>query len=168
VSSLTFILPASSTGVTTPGVVRREIVALIEALTPATESSVGYREHRHETQDLRDWADEFPESCFRRFSVRYTGDRDQPEVSNTDVEDEERDFEIVIAYPSTNRWGDTFDRDDVIDADANQVNHEVGTNSYGSITDCTMLTEGISREDGSPATFAVINLRAVFLRQQAA
>jgi hypothetical protein len=151
---------------TTPAAIATRIVALVEALTPTTETSIRYTEHRSEDgQSLDDFAEVHPEACMRRFEVRYSGDRDQPEVSNTDVEAEERDFDVVVAYP-TSRWSTARERDAVIDADANQVNHEVGTNSYGSITDCTMLTEGISREDGSPATFAVINLSAHFYRSQ--
>jgi hypothetical protein len=151
---------------TTPAAVATRIVALIEALTPVSETAIKYAEHRsNDGQSLDDFAEVHPEACMRRFEVRFSGDRDQPEVSNTDVESEERFYEVVIAYP-TKRWSTARERDAFIDADANQVNHEVGTNSYGSITDCTMLTEGISREDGSPATFAVINLRAVFMRSQ--
>lgn len=155
---------------TTPKLIRNAIVAAIESIVPTSESAVRFIEHKHdEGADVEDWARQYPESCLRRFTVRYTGDREQPEVSNTDVESEERDFEVTVVYPSTNRWADAMGRDDVIDEDAERIDMEVGTNSYaGGAMPATMLSAGWTRIDGTPATVLVISLRAVFYRARAA
>lgn len=153
---------------TTPAAIRDRLVAIIAGIVPTTEAGVPFREHRHESLDLRAFAEKEPEACFRLFEVRYSGARLPPEVSDTDVESEERSFEVAIAYASTNQFGDALDRDDVIDQDVNRVNHYVGTNGYGTVTDATMITDGIDREDGDVVTIARVDLTAVFYRQQAA
>ena len=71
-------------GTTTFEALREEQEGLIAALTPTSFTSVPFHEHRDEI-DIRQWAEENPQACLRRFAIRDTFEYEPEGVTNTDV-----------------------------------------------------------------------------------
>lgn len=159
---------------TTAAAIRNAIVARIARLVPVIEAERFIPSQ--ELSDFRDAAERNKTGCFRRYSVRFMGAVTPPLVSNTDVERVGDDIEVVVAYPTTGRFGAKalHALDDVIASDLRQIEHEVGSNGFANLnTDlamvgaATVLTVGQAREDGPAVTFGVLRLRVEFYRSNA-
>jgi hypothetical protein len=114
---------------TTATLIRDRIVTVIRALTPTYDTGVKYIPFNNELDaDFRKWANENAPAADRRFQVRDTGDDETPEVTNHDVEEEFVSFDVLVAYPQTNRWGseNALDRDDVMRQDQDQIKQAIG------------------------------------------
>jgi hypothetical protein len=122
---------------TTIELLRDYIITLIQAITPTVHSGVRFTVAPDElAADFRAWAEQNPQGALRRFQVRDTGKRIPPDVSNTTVEGRFVEFEILIAYPQTNRFGINAarDRDDAAEADEFLIEQQVGMNGYANFT----------------------------------
>jgi hypothetical protein len=155
---------------TTSAAIRNRMLTVIEAITPATDSSVAFRRHREEI-NFRDWADATPTGCLRRFAVRDLGDARPALVSNTDVELVRAIFEVVIAYPLSYRFGTGINLlgvEDVIDQDRHRVEHAVGMRGYANFTAATgaeaAWVEGETARETSNVRFLVIAQSMEFYR----
>lgn len=128
--------PTTTAGVTTtPGDLRDLIAALVTATVPALLAKNRFLESKYET-DFEEWCQRNPDACFRRFSVRNTFNFFQPEMSNTDVEEDIVDFELIVGYPSTYRYGShaAVDMDAAIQSDKILLKNAVGLDGYGNFT----------------------------------
>lgn len=159
---------------TTPSAIRSAVVAIVEGLTPATEARTGYVAHREEA-DFRDWCAENPAGCLRRFSARWVSPTRTPTVTNTTEEWVSRDLEVVVAYPSSYRFGGVqlAGLVDVIDVDVKQIAHAIGTNGaanyvaqLGAAT-VTSVTTSESSADLGPIHLGVVALDVGYYRSNA-
>ena len=156
----------------TAAAIRDRIKALVEALTPSTDTGVNFRSYRNEDDgNFQDWAEASDTAAYRRFQARDDGTEDPPEVSNTDTDMRHVTFVILVAYPQTGRDGadQALDRDDVIDADWGRINGAAGMGIYGRANfsgdhDCTPL--GATREvvRGTACDFLEIRARFSYYR----
>lgn len=160
---------------TTPATIRDSIASRILALTPSAHTGDPFREHRY-AEDLPLWAESNPAGCLRVFSVRWSGSTSAPSVTNTTEEYVERDLEIVVAYPTTWRFGEMqlVDLEEVIDADIRRINHEVGTNGFAALATAantsatvTTLSEG-PPEIGPVVSFGTVRLHVLYSRSPSA
>lgn len=152
----------------TPETIRNRVAALIEALTPTSDSGTRFRQSRDEAAaDFPTWAESAPTACLRRFQVRNPGSRGIPEVSNHDNSRHELELTIRVAYPNTHRFGGGRDRDDVIDEDERRINYAIGIYgraNFSSTNDCTPL--GCVREEDDrreKVTFLVLTFRCSYV-----
>jgi len=140
--------------VTTAELIRDHIIELVEAITPTLLLGDKFERYLNEGDaDFVTWCAAHPESVFRRFQVRDTGDDHPPDISNLDVESRLVTFEIRVAYPQTSRYGknNALDRDDVMSADQHQIEHTVGLCGYANFTGASApnaaWVEGATRRD---------------------
>lgn len=66
---------------TTAAAIRDAMIAIVEALTPATHAGDRFHAHR-ELMPIREWAEANPGACLRRFSIRALGQPRSAVVSN--------------------------------------------------------------------------------------
>lgn len=160
---------------TTPATIRDSIAARIVALTPSAHTDDKFREHTY-LDDLRLWAEANPTGCLRVFSVEWNDNIPPPLVTNTTEEQAEDDIEIVVAYPTTWRYGERglVDLKTTIAADIRRINHEVGTNGFAALATATntsatvtTLSEGPS-EIGPVVSFGVVRLHVLYSRSPSA
>lgn len=151
----------------TPETIRNRVAALIEALTPTSDSGTRFHQSRDEAAaDFVTQSESAPTACLRRFQVRNPGSRGLPLVSNHDVSRHELELRIRVAYPNTHRYGGGRDRDDVIDEDFRKFDLSFGVYgraSFSGTNDCTPL--GLIREDderGEKVTFLVMMFRCEY------
>lgn len=142
---------------TTPSAIRDRAIAVIEALTPSTDSAVKFRKYRNEGgADFQEWCEANSAACRRRFQVRTEGGTSTPPVSDTLVEEHQVMLTVHVAYPQTGRDGrdQALDRDDTLDADAFQIDKAIGMLGKANFTspyaDATWI-------EGSPADRIVGN-----------
>lgn len=154
----------------TASAIRDRVRAVIALVDPVNLTGTRFRDSRSELKgDFRVWAEANPAGCLRRYQVRDTGDADLPVVSNTDMESRIVEFEILLAYPQTNRAGadNALDRDDVIDEDWREINFNVGLCGRGNFFqthDCTPLGATKEIERGDVVDFLVIRARYEFIQ----
>jgi len=150
--------------------IRDRSIQLIEWVDPLCLTSTRFRRFRNEgTADFRAWAEKNREACFRRFQVRNIGLDEPPQITNVDFKEQKLVLEIVIAYPQTNRGGpdNAMDRDDVMESDWGEVDHNVGLCSranYALTYDCTPLGATKEVEHGELCDFTVIRAEYLFKR----
>jgi hypothetical protein len=150
--------------------IRDRCIALVEAITPTSDSRVGFLRYRNEGEgDFPEWSETNPAACLRRFQIRDDGNETPPEVSNTDVDQREATLIVRIAYPQTGRYGgdQALDRDDVIDEDWGRINGKLGIYGRANFTgayDCTPLGAERSIERGSAVDILVVTVRVSFYR----
>lgn len=150
--------------------IRDRIYTLFEALTPTSLADVEFRRYRNEgNADFVTWAASKPDACFRRFQVREVGEEANPLTSNTTEERLPLEFEILIAYPQSHRYGaqNAMDRDDVAREDWKKIKHTIGIDGRGnfsSTNDCTPLGATRTRESQDTVDFMVIRATFEFLR----
>lgn len=136
---------------TTAAAIRDACLDAIEALTP--RSLAGDRFERH-TEDrssgmtFEAWL-EAKTGQMRRCSMRDTGVRAPPSVSNTDVIRERVTFALAVSYPLTNRYGSDAGRDleDVMDEDQRQIDHAIGLHGSANIPATAVFIVEESRWD---------------------
>lgn len=151
---------------TTPAAIRDVITARIEGLTPPTFGANLYRPHRHDRMDLRAWAAANPAACLRVFAVETRGDTAEVEVTMVTQEQVRETFEIVIAYPESNRFGTLQGLHDVIASDLRHLDYYAGTTGF-SVTptsNATIISKQYSREQDGAVFFGVIPLEVVYWR----
>ncbi len=131
---------------TTAAEIRNACLDAVEALTPRTLSGDRFERHRADSssgQTFEEWLGAKQQQV-RRFVVRDTGVRGMPTVSNMDVIRERVTFEVVVAYPVSNRYGVDGDLslEDVIDEDKRQIDHAIGLHGSANVpTTAVFLTE---------------------------
>lgn len=160
---------------TTSAIIRDSIATRVAAVTPSAGTGDPFREHRY-ADPLREWALANPASALRRFSVRWDGAVLPPLVTNTTEETVERDIEIVVAYPTSWRFGgqQLVDLEEVIDADCRRINHEVGTNGFASLATVTNTSATVTtvieaaNEIGPVVSFGVVRLHVLYSRSPSA
>lgn len=151
---------------TTPAAIRDVIIARIEGLTPPTFGANLYIPHREDRLDLRAWAAANPSACLRRFAVETRGDTAEVEVTMVTQEQVRETFEIVIAYPDSNRFGSRQGLHDAIASDLRHIDYYAGTTGF-SVTptsNATIISKQYSRERDGAVFFGVIPLEVVYWR----
>lgn len=142
---------------TTYSAIRDDQIAAIVAITPTSHSDVKFLVSLDEG-DFREWAEKFPNACFRRFTVRYLSE-DEPPNSNLDVEFRTVYAEIIVAYPTDRRYGSENARDlsDVMRQDGISLNNAAGLRGYGNLgPDATVTNAKPEHETGSGVSFLVM------------
>lgn len=119
---------------TTAAAIRDEMLSMIESIAPSVERGTPFRRYREQASTFREWAEANPAACLRRFSIRYNGTFAAATVSNTLVEETSAEFEIIVAYPTTQRYAGSLGLDDIVASDQLQVHARVGPPGYASIT----------------------------------
>lgn len=165
--------PIVTNNVTTAELIRDRIITLIEAIAPTVLSGDRFERYLNEDDaDFVDWCEAHPESVFRRFQVRDTGDDHPPDLSNCDVEGRFVTFEICVAYPQTSRYGKNgaLDRDDAMSSDQHLIEHTVGLCGYvnfiGASVPNAAWIEGTTRRDQSGGIdFLIITQTMRFYRR---
>lgn len=114
---------------TTRKLIRDRMIDVVEGLIPALYAGDRFRAYRNE--DLADfikYAEANAGSSFREFQIRDTGEKLQPEVSNTDIAEMRITLTIIVAYPQNARTGDNeaLDRDDAYNSDLDLIDLATG------------------------------------------
>jgi hypothetical protein len=122
---------------TTAGAIRAACCAAIEALTPRSLAGDRFELHRDDQasgQTFEAWLGT-TQSQVRRFVMRDVGLRSPPTVSNADVVRERVTFEVVVAYPLSNRYGTDGGRslEDLVDEDQRQIDHAIGLHGSANV-----------------------------------
>src|SRR5690606_9362793 len=100
---------------------------------PTVHTATAFVAYRDESgADFRRWARAHPSLCTRRVQVRTVAVETPPDVSNTDVEARLATFDVIVAYAKRWRAGQSFDRDDTMEADQIQIENAIGRNGYGN------------------------------------
>lgn len=136
---------------TTAAAIRDACLDTIEALAPRSLAGDRFERHTEERaggQTFEAWL-EAKTGQMRRCSMRDTGVRTPPRVSNTDVIRERVTFALAVAYPLTNRCGSDAGRDleDVIDEDQRQIDHAIGLHGSANIPTTAVFIVEESRWD---------------------
>ena len=143
---------------TTFETLRDEQAALIAALTPVSLEDVPFVQHIDE-RPLRDWAQEYPQACFRRFAIADVFDYMPPAISTYGTERVEGSHEVVIAYPVDYRYGaqNRRDRWDVMREDEKYVDERIGLNhAYNAYSEGHCVRTSAVREEGPAVAFLVM------------
>jgi hypothetical protein len=120
--------------------IRDRIAAVLVGLTPTLLSSDKFRQYRAEAgANFEEFITKSPAGAFRRFHVREVGEEENPLTSNTTEERLPIEFELLIAYPQTHRYGpgNALDRDDVARRDWRDIKHAIGIDARANFTSAT-------------------------------
>jgi hypothetical protein len=133
------ILPNPSA--TTEEAIRSIMLTVIAAITPGLLIRDLFRAY-NESDEFTAWCESAPDACFRRFSVRDTGDTDGQFETNTTEERRHVIFSVLVAYPDNYRYGadQGRDQDDVMVSDRYLLEGAVGLRGYGNFTNASFLT----------------------------
>ncbi len=140
-------------------------------MTPA------FRRYRNEEgADFRAWATANVAGALRRVQVRDTGEDHGVTVSNTDYDERQVTYTVLIAYPQNARAGrnNAMDRDDLTDAEFHKIDYQIGIYGRGNFTvatssDCTPLgLEKVGVEHGQGVDFLVMRCTFTYRRIVAA
>lgn len=152
------------TPTTTRAAIRDALVSAIEALTPKSLRSKGFRYSRHETADFRVWADDNDNAVFRDFVIEFD-DWSPFGVSDGLIQRRETELTLIVAYPS--HWalyakqGDSRRAlEDVLEEDLSQLVKTIGIHGSGNYPSgsCPKLDQTVSLEVGEGVTFGVIEV----------
>lgn len=121
---------------TTAAAIRDTMTAAVTALVPRSVSTDRFHLYDEDGTTFQAWASENPQASFRWFSILDTGVRAPPSVMGGNYQRDRVTFEVVVAYPHTNRYGPDAgrEREDVIEQDQRQLEHALGpfgAASYG-------------------------------------
>ena len=138
------VVPTVVSTTSTSTQIRNLIVSLTTATVPTVHAKTRFLEHRYEVP-FRDWCEANPDSAMRRFSVRNQFNFFQPEMTNTDVEEDIIDWELMVGYPNTLRYGSgaAVDMDAAIQTDKILLKNAVGLD--GSVNFTTIASFMIDR-----------------------
>ena len=143
---------------TTEATIRTLLAANLAAVTPTVQSDTKFREHRYD-EPLIDWAQKNRE-CLRVFSILDEINPWQPETTNIIEEWRVVTFEVLVAYPMTNRYGSgtagARTRGEVIRSDQHQIESALGLRGFATYTNAAYLTElstPLAAVDGDGVTF---------------
>lgn len=136
---------------TTAAAIRTACLDTVEALIPRSLSGDRFERHpedRSGAATFEEWL-EAKTGQMRRFTMRDTGVRQPPTVSNADVIRERVTFALAVAYPLTNRYGVDGGRslEDVIDEDRRQIDHAIGLHGSANVPSAAMFVVDQSRWD---------------------
>lgn len=123
-----------TTATTTLELIRDNMIAKLEALTPTLLSGIKFERHRAE-EPFMPWTEMNAAAAFRRYSLLQDGATEPPVVSDMDVEQRRSGFNLLIAYPKQwGRYGKEAERDadDFIEADLRLIEGRsgIGHNAY--------------------------------------
>ncbi len=154
---------------TTFATVRDQMVALLEAVTPARLAGQKLRRHR-DPQPFPAWVEAHPEGCLRRFEI--VGDLALEPSPFTDglVEQSEQGVRVQIAYPrSPGLYGPENERDfdDLIDADFAQIDEAIGKFAHPDYVAEQHLAEfrSLTFEDAGAARILALTYAVQFNRE---
>lgn len=140
---------------TTTKAIRERIIELVRAIVPEILAEDRFRLFRGEGDaDFVEAAASQGAGALRLFQVRDTGNWEAPEVSTMNLSGRRVTFEVLVAYPHTNRAGaaNALDRDDAIRADERALERLVGLTGYnnfaGAHPNATPLETASSRVPG--------------------
>lgn len=120
---------------TTSKAIRDRIIAVVAGLTPSVHPELPFVTYRDASgADFRRWARAHPGVCTRRVQTRAVSVAQPPDVTNTDVEARLVTFDVIVAYARRWRAGQSFDRDDTMEADQIQIEHAIGRNGYANFS----------------------------------
>lgn len=143
---------------TTEATIRTLLAANLAATVPLLQSDVRFREHRYD-DPLIDWAQKNRE-CLRVFSILDDVNGWQPETTNITEEWRVVTFEVLVAYPMTNRYGSgtagARTRGEVVRSDQHQIESALGLRGFATYTNAAYLVDQstpISAVDGDGVTF---------------
>jgi hypothetical protein len=153
---------------TTWQAIRDAMITAVKGLTPAA-LGVKFIPHREE-DDFRAWCNANEAAALRRFSIRDTGQGVDPGFSDSVLKHVERECECVIAYPTAGlgRYGARagLSLEDVMVADAHQVENTIGTNGFQTLNNAHACV--INREPRfvplGACTYIVIPLDVTYWR----
>lgn len=136
---------------TTAAAIRNACMDAIEALTPRTLAGDLFERHKDDASNglsFEEWLGA-KQSQMRRFIVRDTGVRRPPAVSNADVVWDSVTFDVVVAYPLSNRYGLDGGRslEDVVDEDQRQIDHAIGLHGSANMPTDAVFMVGESSWD---------------------
>lgn len=118
---------------TTSKAIRDRIETVTAAVTPTLHPSLPFVAYHDESgADFRRWARSHPALCTRRFQVRTVASVQTADVTNTDVEARLATFEVIVAYAKRWRAGQSFDRDDTMEADQLLLERAIGRDGYAN------------------------------------
>lgn len=145
---------------TTEQAVRDILAANIAVITPSRQADVRFREHRYDNGDpLERWAEKNLE-CLRVFSILDRVDPFQPETTNTTEEWRQVTYDVLVAYPMTNRYGGgtagARNRLEVMRSDLYQLETAVGLRGFATLTPAAYLvdrSEPLAAIDGDKVSF---------------
>jgi len=154
------------TPTTTFGLIRSNMITLIEAITPKTRSREKFVYADRERPDMRNEAEENITASFRwveinRFDTEVLG------ATDFSIERRSTDAEIVIAYPHNfGNYGDRNETDleDLIEEDTNLIMKTIGYRGADNYLDGQIATlEGDATiEQGDGVSFAAIPLQIIY------
>ncbi len=127
------------------------ITALVSDLNPLSDVGVPFRSSLNEgSANFIDQCEAQPAGCLRRFQARTEGSEEPPEVSNTLVDLRHFTVVVLVAYPTTGRWGTkgAVARDRIIHEDFKRIEQAIGIYgraNFSGAYDCTPLGN-----EGSP------------------
>lgn len=160
------------TAATTYPTIRNGWVSVLEDLTPGFRADKGYRLVAAIPPEMsfEEWCEENPQTCFRRFHVRRSGERELPFVSSADVEQLRSNAELVVAYPKAfanfNRSAsrrEMIDIEDVIDTDAEQINRAIGIGGAANyVSGQSLCTAEYRTEEERLVLFLVFDLETIY------
>lgn len=153
------------------------MVSLIQALTPSSLSADKFRMTRTESDDFREYANEFDGSVFREFEIEFVSS-DEPGPRDADVVLTETECEIVMAYPhhwaayahaqtSGTRWNAEAMRAIALE-DRRLIIDEVGrTNAANLVAGQHASVEGevTIDDEGEGVSFLVIPMTLTYYEQ---
>ena len=117
---------------TTSKAIRERIATVVAALVPTLHAEKPFVSYLDASgADFRRWVRAHPEVCTRRFQAR-TVATSQGDVSNTDVSARLATFDLIVAYAQRWRAGQSFDRDDTMEADQILLERAIGRDGYGN------------------------------------
>jgi hypothetical protein len=146
---------------TTLTLIREQQETTIEGLTPDSLSSALFRVERGHA-DFREWAEEHPNACFRRFEIVDLGNYPEPTISTRTVQQERVSVDVVVAYP---RKDSMYGSDgivsirDIMREDMYAIDTAIGvrgSGNYASGQNAAML-EGDAFEEGEAVDFLVLS-----------
>lgn len=156
-----------ATPTTTFALIRAQWSTLIEALSPASHAEYRFREERG-AADFREWAEQAPQACLRRFSVVNTTERVDPSIaiSNSDVELQRDTAEILVAYPhALSLYGAERFRalQDMQRQDADQIRKAIGIEGGANrVSGQLVATAPFQFEDGDGVSFTRFDIEVTY------
>jgi len=123
-----------ATATTTAQLIREDRRNIVEDLKPTQLSKVKFREFER-SGDFREWCEDNPKSCFRRFQISDLATYEIPTISDMILEEVVTQFEVLVAYPADGRYGSSDiinGLEDAMRADQVRIETMIGALSYGN------------------------------------
>lgn len=152
---------------TTAETIRTKQKGLIQSLNGSQLRAVKFREHTHRS-DFREWAEDNPGACMRRFQINDLMTYESPLVSDMVEEQQVTSFEVVVAYPADGRFGrdELMGVSDAIRSDMKKIDTAIGhlgTANYVAGQNASILQDS-EVERGDQVWFLSMEFEIMFYR----